>query len=239
MLLRVRVLSLAHERGSAMKSAIKKALKRAGYLLSPRHTIAMDVRQMRHFRCLGDLYALIQDVPGDIVECGVGRGRSFLQFAHLMSEEERIRTLWGFDSFEGFPSPGKEDESVRNPKKGEWSGTAPEDILGVLRTAGIDRDFIENQVRLVPGFFEASLGQYTGDPIAFLHIDADLYESYRDVLQAFVPYVSTGGVVLFDEYGHEKWPGATKAVDEFLQGTPWRLTHHQVGDRWYFVKTNA
>ncbi|NDG09881.1 MAG: hypothetical protein EB112_04210, partial [Actinobacteria bacterium] len=53
-------------------------------------------------------------------------------------------------------------------------------------------------------------------PIAFLHIDLDLYEGYESALKLFYEQVVTGGVIFFDEYNAEAWPGATKAVDEFV-----------------------
>lgn len=221
---------------SAVKKSIQRMFASYGHRIVPRQTIAMDYRQMRHFLCLADLFEHIQNVPGSVVECGVGRGRSFLQFAFLITQEAKKRALWGFDSFEGFPTPAVEDMSVRNPKKGEWSGTSPDDIREVLTTAGISAEFMSESVHLIPGFFEDTLSQYTGDPIAFLHIDTDLYESYKLPLATLVPLVSKGGVVMFDEYGHEKWPGATKAVDEFLVGTNWKLEKHEKGDRYYFIK---
>ena len=71
---------------------------------------------------------MIEKIPGDIVECGVGRGRSILILATLndllSSSESGQRKIYGYDSFAGFPEPTAEDKSARNPKKGEWS-TSP------------------------------------------------------------------------------------------------------------------
>ncbi len=140
-----------------LKDAAKGVLASAGYQIVPRGTIAMDMRQMRHFLLLADLMTKIGLVPGAVVECGVGRGRSLLQFAYLIASSGNERMLWGFDSFEGFPDPSSEDESARNPKKGEWSGTSPDAIREVLRVAGVDLDFIHKNVKLIPGFFNESL----------------------------------------------------------------------------------
>jgi len=49
-----------------------------------------------------------------------------------------------------------------------------------------------------------------------VHLDCDLYESYRTCLEFFYPRLSMGAVVLFDEYNDPTWPGCNKAVDEFL-----------------------
>lgn len=221
-----------------VRKALKGALAHFGYGAFPRATIPMNRRQMRHLLGLADLFARIEGIRGSVVECGVGKGRSFLQFAHLILEEGGARDLWGFDSFEGFPPPTVEDASARMPKAGEWSGTSPEDIREILRTGSMERSFIEKQVHLVPGFFNKTLNSYNGGPIAFLHIDADLYESYIDALTTLVPHVAKGGVVLFDEYQYDKWPGATKAIDEFMSQSPWQLAHHEPANLWYFVKTS-
>ena len=53
-------------------------------------------------------------------------------------------------------------------------------------------------------------------------IDADLYQSYIDVLSALYDQVVVGGVIAFDEYAGEEvaFPGARKAVDTFLGRRP-------------------
>ena len=55
--------------------------------------------------------------------------------------------------------------------------------------------------------------------IALLHLDCDLYNSYKLCLERCWDYVNTGGVILFDEYHQnslEKFPGSKLAIDEFL-----------------------
>jgi hypothetical protein len=197
----------------------------------------MNVRQMKNFLYLQHFMGMIRDVDGAVVECGVGKGRTFLILSFLIGEEDKGRTIWGFDSFKGFPEPHVKDASPRNPKTGEWSGTSPEDIRRILRYAGIKPDFVGQRTMLISGFFENTMNKYDGKPIALLHIDADLYESYVTVLRALVPFVADGGVVLFDEYGTEKWPGATKAVDEFLSGTAWKLERHDRSGKYFFIKS--
>ena len=50
--------------------------------------------------------------------------------------------------------------------------------------------------------------------ISFLHLDCDLYGSYKTCLQYLHPKLSNKAIVLYDEYNHPKWPGATKAINE-------------------------
>ena len=77
---------------------------------------------------LREIYTLVKDIEGDIVECGVGNGNSLLNLCRLAYFENKGRKIYVFDSFEGFPEPSIEDESERNTQKGEWNVTTVESI---------------------------------------------------------------------------------------------------------------
>ncbi|HEX8529679.1 MAG TPA: TylF/MycF/NovP-related O-methyltransferase, partial [Cytophagales bacterium] len=74
--------------------------------------------------------------------------------------------------------------------------------------------FVES-IRLVPGFFEQTMPGKLPAKIAFLHIDCDLYEPVLHVLTHCIGRLAAGGIVIFDEYHDQKWPGAKKAADAF------------------------
>ncbi len=153
-----------------------------------------------------------------------------LVLGSLVKRGGRSRRVFGFDSFEGFPSPSPEDASLRNPKRGDvWRWATLPRLRTTLRDAGLTEPV------LVKGFFEDTLKKYQGT-IAFLHIDVDLYSSYVTVLSNLFAKVATGGIVAIDEYGTEAWPGATKAIDEFLAGTGCRLQRDDSTGKHYFIK---
>ncbi len=183
---------------------------------------------------------MIKDIEGDIVECGVGQGHSFLIFAFLVKEELKGRKLWGFDSFEGFPQPSNEDRSLRNAQKGEWGDTSVKSVLNLLKQYGIEANFIDSQITLVKGFFNESLKKYRGSKIALLHIDADLYESYLTVLRQLYPKVAKGGLVVFDEYMETgnllNFPGAQKAIDECFGDSVQAFSRDKATGKYYLVK---
>lgn len=174
-------------------------------------------------------FEMVKNVPGDIVECGIGRGRSLTVLssinAFLEINEGGQRKIYGYDSFEGFPEPTVEDSSFRNPKKGEWSSSpsgkyhySADFIRMVLNEANVP-DF--QNVVLTKGYFCDSLPHHPNDPIAILHVDGDLYQSYIDTLTELYPKVSSGGVIVFDDYlavedGEDRWPGARQAVSDFF-----------------------
>ena len=53
-----------------------------------------------------------KDIPGDIVECGVGSGSSIIFLKSLQKEKKDNRKMWGFDSFEGFPKGSDKDSEA-------------------------------------------------------------------------------------------------------------------------------
>ena len=189
-------------------------------------------RRLLHFR---DLLLQLEDVEGQIVECGVGPGRSLLVFAVLTQCVARARRIVGFDTFEGLPNPTAED-GHGNAHKSGWLSHSEANVRELLQFNGVATDFIEENVSFVRGPLAESLPAYDGGAIALLHLDVDLYESYKTALDWLWPFVSPGGIVTFDEYRSESFPGATRAIDEFLDR--WQLTvvKSRFLDRWYVVK---
>lgn len=109
-----------------------------------------------------------------------------------------------------------------------------------LLAYGLTDAEIAETVRLVPGLFSETLAGYKGR-IALLHVDVDLYQSYMDCLTSLWPQVEVGGVIAFDEYGEpETWPGAKRAVDEFLAApstSATELRHDEGSGKWWVVKS--
>ncbi len=91
-----------------------------------------------------------------------------------------------------------------------------------------------NNVTLVKGYFEESLPRFPETTFAFVHLDCDTYSAYRECLAYFYPRLSPAGIIVFDEYDDEAWPGCKIAVDEFFTDGPDRL---QIICRDNYVKT--
>lgn len=160
----------------------------------------------------------VAGVDGDVVECGVSIGHGLLFFTLLADLTGRPRRVFGFDSFEGFPDPTAEDrrgDGAFTVARGVYSSRM--DVVHKVLADGRVSAAQAALLRLVPGFFEKTLAGYDGR-IAILHLDCDLYESYRTCLTALFDKVVPGGLVMFDEYEDANFPGAKRAVDEFFAG---------------------
>lgn len=198
----------------------------------------MSYANITRFLYFKYLYDRIKNIDGDVLECGVAGGKTLSYLAFLIKHEGRGRKLWAFDSFSGLPHPTKEDTHSLG-FKGKFSVKIGS-VIGLLQEAGLDDDFLKTQVRFVPGFFEDTLDAYRGPGIALLHADVDLYQSYTRVLEILYPKIIPGGVIAFDEYLRptelSQYPGAHKAIDEYLGDKKYLIETDRVTGKFFLVK---
>lgn len=163
-----------------------------------------------YFQSKKELYHFVLEKlgpqPGLCFECGVYKADTLNYFASKLSD----RQWHGFDSFEGLPE--------------SWSGG--EKGKGAFSLQGrLPR--VRKNVQLHKGWFDQTVQpwlQSENQPVAFAHLDADLYSSTITVLDAMTPYAQTGTYILFDEYfGQIGWrQGEHQAWQEWLQKTGWQ-----------------
>jgi len=169
-----------------------------------------------------ELYKMILEVPGDIVECGVYQGNSFLWLAHLsvILEPYAInRRFVGFDTFGGFASI----DANRDPKdvsSKNFSDTSYETIEKAL--SAIDAVRPVNRIKrfeLVKGDIIETVPKYISENPAFtcamLILDTDLYKPTLTALEAFLPTMPKGAIVVLDEYNYQNFKGETQALKDY------------------------
>lgn len=186
---------------------------------------------------LFDVLDRVKGVEGDVAECGVWRGRTLVAMAIYLHQHKINKRIWGFDSFEGFDGTIAHDialggDSVQQKRVGGFNDTSYDLLVRKLSVFGVSNVDIE------PGYFNESLPRCTANKFCFVHIDCDIYEGYKSCLNHFYPRVSKGGIILFDEYNDPAWPGANKAVDEFLWDKPERPEpiSRDNYQKWFVVK---
>lgn len=203
---------------------IKNVIRRISKVLKPKSKAPLFSKKLL-LRVLyfNRLLKMIKDVPGTVVECGVGQGFDFCIWESLIFLEKQDRRLWGFDSFDGFPKVDEKDEiSEKNEKvlNDEYKKFTLRYVHNMFLDFGLTPVEID-RMTFIKGFIPESLTHYNGQPIALLYLDLDIYHSYKSALEGLWDNVAIGGVVAFDEYDkpldHVKYPGARKAIDEFLR----------------------
>ncbi|MEQ1407354.1 class I SAM-dependent methyltransferase [Neorhizobium sp. Rsf11] len=179
------------------KELSDRALKRTADIVEAEMSDALLFFNMREFH----EYCLSR-APREGAHCefGVFSGKTINLFAKLRPDI----TFHGFDSFEGLPN--------------EWTGWQHFDFNKSGKTPPV-----EANVELHVGWFNETLPTYVEgiEGTAFLHIDCDIYSSTRDIFQALKPKITSGTVILFDEYFC--YPGFEKherlAFKELLEET--------------------
>ena len=161
-----------------------------------------------------DLAKKCLEVNGDFVELGCYKGDTSLLLAEVLRSSGK--KLWIYDSFEGLPEKGVEDES-------ELGKDFQKGVLGVTK-----REVKERFLRAglpVPVIKKAWFSELKDDDlpkeIAFAFLDGDLYESIRDSLRLVGDRVVPGGVTLVHDYNNPALPGVARAVDEWMRGRTW------------------
>jgi O-methyltransferase len=148
-------------------------------------------------------------LEGNFAECGVFRGGTALMLARVIAEttEKKLRL---FDSFAGLSA---EDNRYDNHyKKGDF--VAPRAHLESLLAAHSTR--IEIREGWIPDTF---IG-LESERFALAHIDVDLFQPTLDSCQFFYHRMTSGGVLLFDDYGFPACRGEKEAVDLFFSDKP-------------------
>jgi len=132
--------------------------------------------------------------PITYLEFGVATGRSIRWWVE--QNHDPATRFYGFDCFTGLP-----EEWYWHPK-----GTFDQD--------GAAPDIHDERVEWVKGYFQATLqeflGSHTLDQRLVVHLDADLFTSTHFVLGSLAPFLSTGDVLIFDEFTR-----LTDATQEF------------------------
>ncbi|MEQ1794021.1 MAG: TylF/MycF/NovP-related O-methyltransferase [Nitrospira sp.] len=177
-----------------------------------------DAETMLGIKQLDQMQACITDVigrkvPGDVLEAGVWRGgMTIFMRGALKAMGEHQRRVWVVDSFEGLPNPEESFDSFG------WKKGAMAESLDQVRSNFARYGLLDEQVVFLKGFFNDTLPGAGITTLSVLRVDADLYESTRDVLNHLYPKLSVGGYAIFDDYQNLK--DCQRAIEEY------RLQHH-------------
>lgn len=123
------------------------------------------------------------------LEFGTGQATSTSTLASIA----RGQTLYTFDWLKGLPEDWEVSPGEIMPK-----GTFGQDIKTVKRHLSKKKNVV-----FVEGLFQETLGPFLkefSDPVAFMHVDCDIYSSTKYILDALRDRIRTGTVIIFDEF---------------------------------------
>lgn len=178
-------------------------------------------QHLKRFLAIYEVFKLVMPVKGSIVECGVFRGFGLMAWAKLsaMLEPENLtRRIYGFDTFEGFPSVGEQDRSAfADANPGDLSSNSYDELTELIREYDRDR-FLGHipKVELIRGDITRTVPEFAASHphllVSLLYLDADVYEPTKVALETFLSRMPKGAVLAFDELDNPIWPGETVAA---------------------------
>jgi len=166
-----------------------------------------------------EIYKEIVALPGAVVECGVYKGASLIRFAtfRALLENNDARSIYGFDAFGLFPTEGvfgaADKAFIERFEVAGGGGISEADLDAALEGKGYSNfSLIAGDVtRTIPPF----LDRVPHLRIALLHLDMDVYEPTRFCIERFLPHMTPGGLIVFDDYNAVE--DATRAADELCR----------------------
>jgi hypothetical protein len=184
---------------------------------------------------LATRHVVAHDIPGAVVECGVWRGGSMHVVARtLLAIGDTSRELYLFDTFDGMTPPTDKDVTYDGKPVADLLSSRPRTarIWAVASLEDVQQGFEaipypRERIHLVQGPVESTLPEQAPDQIAILRLDTDWYESTRHELMTLYHRLSSGGVLIIDDYG--SYQGARAAIEEFIEETGVRLLLLPIG----------
>lgn len=180
--------------------------------------LTCDITRISKILAQYELYKMVLQVPGVIVECGVFKGASLARFAVLreLFGNPFSKKIIGFDTFGAYPETSySPDQSVREDfigRAGDQS-ISTQQMIQVLKHKGCAQ-----YVELIPGNICETVPRYVMDhpeiKISLLNLDTDIYEPAVTILEQLYPRIERSGVLILDDYG--VFPGETRAVDDYF-----------------------
>jgi len=184
------------------------------------------------FRCyeLWHLVGQTSALDGDILEVGTWRGGTGALLGYRAEKLGLKLEVFLCDTFEGVVKTGEADDSYSGGEHDDTSVPVVEDVIRRLDVSCI---------RILQGIFPEDTGDRVADRrFRFCHIDVDVYQSGKDVLEWVWPRLAVGGLVVFDDFGFASTKGITKLVHE-MEGRPDLVCFQNLNGHAVFVKTRS
>ena len=150
-----------------------------------------------------ELYSKSIGLAGDIFEFGVFKGVSLIQFASFRNifKEELQKKIVAFDTFDDFPETQfQADKKLRE----QFISEAGSKSIDITELEKIFNKKKINNFSLIKGNILETLPNFIEDnkdiKISLLHIDVDVYEPTKLILEMLFSKVVKGGVIIFDDY---------------------------------------
>ena len=181
-------------------------------------------QQRRRELFLYEVYKKILDKPGSIAQFGVRWGRElalFESFRTIFEPFNHSRKIVGFDTFDGYAGVTEDDGKTKQMAEGNLGVVdGYQEFLDQLLSNREQLSPVEQykKFELVCGDVRTSLPKYLNsnphEIFSLVHLDLNLYEPTKKVLEHIKPRLFSGSVIIVDEINLRTIPGETIAIRE-------------------------
>jgi O-methyltransferase len=144
--------------------------------------------------------------PGEIWECGVYKGGTATLLATARDCVKGQHTIRLFDTFQGMPERRVETDRYEIGSFGDTSLDKVKSRLSSYRDISFHQGFIPN-----------TFADLQDRSICFGHVDVDQFETTRQCCIFIFQRLTTGGIMIIDDYGRPGTVGARLGADEALR----------------------
>jgi O-methyltransferase len=177
------------------------------------------------YRCF-ELWKLVEQSAklknGSIIEIGVWRGGTGALIAKQAKNcgiEDRVFLC---DTFAGVVKAGANDSIYNNGEHADTNRQSVEEFI--LTKMNLDN------IEILEGIFPEQTGSLVEDmQFRFCHIDVDVYQSAKDIVDWIWNKMVPGGIMIYDDYGFDSCDGITKYVEEQMMCKDRLIIHNLNG----------
>jgi hypothetical protein len=178
---------------------------------------------------INEIYEMILDVPGNIMEFGVWWGQNLVFFENLRAIYEpfnKNRRIIGFDTFEGYKNISENDAQQSDIFfEGNFSSSSEykdqlaqiielhEKINVLGHIYGRHKLVAGDCCETVPNYFR----EYPDEIISLAYLDVGLYKPTKIILENVLPHLVKGSLIVMDELNWQEAPGERMAYKEVLK----------------------
>ena len=163
-------------------------------------------------------HVIDKGVEGDFIECGVWKGGMVTLLAKIIISRNQKRKIYALDSFHGLPPDLSNYDTWPEWKSGYFSDVCLVDVLHFWSDAGV-----LPVIEVMAGWFKDTLPKLISKQFALVHIDCDIYKSTMTCLECLYPLLSSGGIMVIDDYNLPQCEGVKWAVDQFFHNFPEKI----------------
>ena len=182
-------------------------------------------REMTRLLADYDLFRMIADLPGSIVELGVFLGAGLLTWSKLLETfvpGDRSRKVYGFESGGGYDEFSPEDGDPKPWIEAIGRKTVSLDYLERLTDLANQDNLVRGveRCRVISGNIAETVPEFArtsqGTRLSLLFLDVNLYKPTLVGLRELYPLVLRGGIVALNGFGAPPWQGEAVALEHYF-----------------------